>query len=135
MLSEVKETLELKNPLKGKSTAVKILVVVGILLCIVAVGAVIYKLAASNAINVDVNEQTISIPVSLSASATTLTEGQVLTLTATATGPNAAQANGHSVNLLDNGSFLATLTFSGTTAQYQYTPLVGSHVYSTAAEA
>jgi len=62
--------MEFKNPLKGKSTAVKILVVIGIILVVCAVGYVI----AITYLTIG-NTGTIQLPASLSANLTSLAWG------------------------------------------------------------
>jgi hypothetical protein len=121
----------MNNPLKGKSRTVQILVVIGILLLVVSAGAAIYKLLASNAVTVQVNDTTTYIPVSLTTSASTIIVGSPITLTATISDPN---GNGHTVHFMEGATEVGSATISSLQASITITPTVGSHTYSTAAE-
>ena len=126
--------MEFKNPLKGKSTAVKILVIVSILLLVGAAAAVIYKLNESTHIPGTVTENTIYITPTLTANATSLLEGDKVQLTATVSQPNTA----NSVTFKDGSTTLTTTSFTSVggiwTATYTYMPSIGSHDWYTAAE-
>ena len=110
--------MEFKNPLKGKSTAVKILVVIGIaLLCIAGVTlAVTYVLQTSTPVDVTVTGGTVQIPVTLSASATNMPDTDPLTLTATVTD---AHGIGFVVNFYDGTTVVGTATIANVGGIYK----------------
>jgi len=128
----VKETLELKNPLKGKSRTVIALIIIGLILLFVGVAsAVIYKLSQSNPAVITVNDTISYLPVNLTPATATINEGEQVLLTASA-GVNAA---GKTAHFMEGATEIGTDTFdSSGVATLLITPSPGVHTYYTAAE-
>lgn len=126
--------MKLSNPLKGKSRATQILIIIGLALLISAAGAAVYVLVDSNTEHVDVNPNTINVPLSLTVSSNTINEGQSVTITVKSAAAAGNNVNGYTVNLYDNGIQIqsATLAYDGVSrcqAVFTITPAIGGHDY------